>query len=74
MYYVYSFFFDFFDNKFKSFGGYQNSLGLSLYFLDEEEEDEDEGKGREVILIFVVLLLKLVQLLYLVLLVGLYFS
>ncbi|XP_052698303.1 zinc finger protein 830-like [Crassostrea angulata] len=39
---------DFFDNKPKSSGRQQNSLGLSSYSSDEEEEDEDEGKGREV--------------------------
>lgn len=49
MYHVYSLPSDFFDNKPKSSGGQQNSLGLSSYSSDEEEEeDEDEGKGREV--------------------------
>lgn len=75
MYHVYSLPSDFFDNKPKSSGGQQNSLGLSSYSSDEEEEDdEDEGKGREVTPTSAASSLKSVQLSHPALPAGLYLS
>lgn len=73
MYHVYSLPSDFFDNKPKSSGGQQNSLGLSSYSSDEEE-DEDEGKGREVTPTSAASSLKSVQLSHPALPAGLYLS
>lgn len=72
MYHVYSLPSDFFDNKPKSSGGQQNSLGLSSYSSDEEEEDE--GKGREVTPTSAASSLKSVQLSHPALPAGLYLS
>lgn len=74
MYHVFSLPSDFFDNKPKSSGGQQNSLGLSSYSSDEEEEDEDEGKGREVTPTSAASSLKSVQLSHPALPAGLYLS